>query len=841
MSGGYYKKYARDYRVQTTEETFKDGQVFTRAPLGTGKSRLLVNYDFINNDEYITNRKGLRTTLLGLPIGTELMPTLTSSISITQSKDAVTEDDKHYRLIVANSFNDDDEEVPNANLFKAPAEFWVLKTDDSASYNMLSEYDIDTKSFYAFPLTHPIDSTEDPKPKAYYTVPTNPEVHGIKLTNRQHLARPIGAFAWGNDYYNFNTSGKLIRTRYATEDTEANTDAIFYAEEMQAKSLSVADAMSHGFNMLSDSPFTFTDSFITGTIQLDGILLYDQDSKIVTEPLINNRYNIRCFYKVQSGVKYKFVWDYREVGATEYTAIKTVELTSTSSASVTEPTALTIDSFNSAAEDVIIRIQAFKYSGSSYESIPEKTLTLNVPFSKAPSSPLANKELINYDLTKATGMVYWKNRIWLYGLAQDPTVIFSSDLNEPTYFPYPNGIDIFDEPVIALVPFNDTLLAFTKTQLIQLTLSTDGGWTKKTLQSNLDFQEFDARFIQVVKNMVFFKSGDYYYMIVPKTLSLQNELALAPVSKNIEYFLDEFETNVKNLFEILYDYTGESTLVNHYNFLNYEDVHNVYTFSTESGLFLNLVLLYNTVNRTWRIYTYESQTMYYPLKQDATKQSVLMTPVYIKTKTDDDASVSSVGIQFIETSRNLNTDLYIPRDTLFRIISGEWQEDAGAMMSAFEAIHTFKNWQVLDTGYRDQEIDYNKRYRELQIKFNNVGKSTLKFITEFIIDGDTRVDRYRYATEHIIDPSDPNYGLIYITRTPVENLEVPGVTILAEDEEDLNAWTLDNSMFPEIAFWKARLKVSGKGYTPRFRLISRTEERYELLGYTWVYRQLYSR
>lgn len=843
MADSYFKKYARDYRVQTAEETFKDGQVFTRAPLSTGKSRLLVNYDFINDDEAITNRRGLRTSMIGLPFNTDLLSALTGQLSIIQSKDAVTEDDKHYRLIVANSFKNEDEEVPNANLYKADSEFWVMKSDDTATaYPVFNEYDIEAKNMYAFPLSYQLDDTREDLPKSYYTVPNNPETHGIKLTNRKYLARPVGTFAWNNDYYSFNSAGELMRTRYTPANPDAETAEVFFAEKLSPKEIDVSTAMSRGFNMLSSTPFQFADEFASGVIQLQGIFLYDSTEKIATEPVINTNYKLRCFYKVQSGVRYKFVWDYREVSSTEYTTLKTQELTSTESASVTSPTALVVDSFTSAAENIIVRVQAYKYSGSAYETVPEKTITIGIDFVKTPSGPLANKDLVNYDVSKATGMVYWKNKIWLYGLAQDPTVIFASDMNEPTYFPYPNGIDIFDEPVIALVPFNDTLLAFTKSQLIQLTMQEDGtGWTKKTLQSNLDFQEFDARFIQVVKNMVFFKSGDYYYMIVPKTLSLQNELALAPVSKNIEYFLDEFEDNIKNLFEILYDYTGEATLVNHYNFLNYEDVHNVYVFTTENDLLLNVVLLYNTVNRTWRLYTYESEAMYYPLKQDATKQSILMTPMSAQVRIDSANPVKYIGVQFIETSRNLNEDFYLVEDVPINKENGVWLPDEGNAESLFEEKHTFKNWQILDTGYRDYALDYNKRYRELQIKFNNVGKSTLRFITEFIIDGDTRVDRYKYTTEHIVDPADPNYGLIYITRTPSENLEVPGITVLAEDEEDINSWTLDNSRFPEIAFWKARLKVSGKGYTPRFRLISRTEERYELLGYTWVYRQLYSR
>ena len=40
--------------------------------------------------------------------------------------------------------------------------------------------------------------------------------------------------------------------------------------------------------------------------------------------------------------------------------------------------------------------------------------------------------------------------------------------------------------------------------------------------------------------MVFFKSGNYYYMVVPSLRSMTGELVLAPISKNIEFFLKQF-------------------------------------------------------------------------------------------------------------------------------------------------------------------------------------------------------------------------------------------------------------------------------------------------------------
>jgi hypothetical protein len=94
---------------------------------------------------------------------------------------------------------------------------------------------------------------------------------------------------------------------------------------------------------------------------------------------------------------------------------------------------------------------------------------------------------------------------------------------------------------------------------------------------------------------------------------------------------------------------------------------------------------------------------------------------------------------------------------------------------------------------------------------------------------------------HILDPSDPEYLNIVVEKELVPRIYLPGTTILAEDENDTNAWQLDVSGFPEIFLWKVRIPISGKGLSPRMRFVSYNEELFELLNVTWVYRKLNSR
>lgn len=838
-----FKSYDRGTRTQTSDESFASGMFFTRAPLDDKYVRMLINYDIIAEGEAIATRKGYRTTTVGLPFNTSgLQPTITDNISITQVRDAVEEDNNHYMLYVANKFDPDADELPNINLYKAPAELWVMENDyNDPNYQCLDEYDVECRNLYALPMSYEISETPPTTlPESYYHIPDNPEANGIPITQKNLLARPVGCFAWNNNYYNFNTDGDLLRSKYMPAD--GTSQATYIVEKLTPKDITASEVAANGVNMLRENPFVYTDSYQDGNIQLDGPLIYDNNDKLQIEPKINTEYKLRVYYKVKQNNKYKIVIDLKHTDTEAWETIDTIERTF----NATDPEPLTTK-IKSPYEKSTIRVQAFKYNGSSYETTAEKIIATGQEFVKAGSANIANRELIKYDLSKATGMLYWKNRLWLYGLAQDPTILFASDINEPTYFPYPNNIDIFDDPIMACTPFNENLLVFTRSKIFQITLDEEGYWTKKVIQSNLNFRDFDARFIQIVKNMMFFKSGDYYYMIVPKTLSLQNELAIAPISKNIEYFLDDFKENVDTIFEIMYNKTGVSyELVNHYNYLDYEDIHNVYEFKTVENLLVNLDLLYNTVDRTWRIYAYESEVPYYPIRQDATNTCEMIAPLKASFNISG-TETTSAGVQILAQSRDKVKDFYIPQSSLFVYGTDEehtepyWKPDDGVIQEHFDQIHKYLNHQVLDTGYRAHHLDLNKRYRELQVKFNNVDDAPLRFGTEFIIDGETRINLFRYEVEHVLDPSAPNYGLIYISRTPVENMEIPGSTTLGDASSDINSWLLDSSRFPEVVYWKARMRVSGKGFAPRFRLVSRSEERYEILGYTWVYRTLYSR
>ena len=762
-SGNYFKNYNRGRRVQMSDESFKSGMRYTNTPLQMGNYMTSINFDAKDNGELLVPRPAIQT----------------SKIS---GKDLIGE----YGIVI------DGKSTVEQNV---PYEK-VLLGDVTSS--KLANSDVYTGTITPITITHSeedfyLSQTVGVSVPTTYKKPIAAKVHDLSVSDTSPMASNIGTFGFNNSYYCFNaTTAELMQSKFNS------TTSKYEFEALAPKNITPKESVSWGYNMLQEDAYIFEDTEFIGTVQLLGLLPYKNGS-LALNAKVNETVKLRCYYAGDKTKSYSIKWEWKELTGTDWTEIKTEAVSLTTLPEI-------IADFSFPSEVVLIRV-TFTKDATDY---PEQVLT--VSFDLTPSKPSStNLEPTNYDLHTASGMTYWKNRLIVYGLAADPNLLFMSDINDPTYFPYPNNADVFDEPIKHIMPFLDNLLIFTSTNLYMLVLSEDGTyWTKTHIQSNLDIKDWDIHLIQQVKHMVFFKSGNYYYMVVPSTrVTTLNQLIVMNVSKNMERFFDGFKENIDSMVDLLYDYKEGLELVHYYNFLDYEDVHNVYTFKTTYNVYLNIVVLYNTVSRTWRLHCFESANIVQPYKQDTTKKGTLI-------------SILNGGVQFLNFNPNSAKDGYILSDYT-------------------EATLIFKNYQLYDSGYRELSTDYNKRFREFQMKLNNISQRTLSFSTDFFIDGELRQDMYNYKVTHITDQDDPTYLSIAVEKELIPRAYLPGTTILAENEEDNNSWQLDISGFPEIFLWKIRVPVSGKGLSPRMRFISHNEEIFELLNVTWIYRNLNSR
>lgn len=775
-------------RKQLVEESFGKGMQFTNSPLTEGYAKVLVNLDIKNNGEILTPRPGLRTTQA---FGYDTDTDCTGAEQIFAAKEQYVNDVAHAQFLLLQTLAAGSTQLRQGSVIS------ITGHPDSQGY---SYGDTEVQRY-----------SETTAATVNFVVPQNAEIHGIPLNTETPLARQVGTFAWNNNYYTLDpVNKKVLHTEWDTEN------GLFDFVRNDPKALTAKEAVMWGYNMLSTTPYTFTNvaAGAGSVIQFTGMLPYDANGALCLSPVVNQSLTFEVFYSVEVGKKYNIVWEWKPTTADVWTQLSAADVTFTSPLQDQKIT------FSPPEDKIILRVTAYGYTGDTKNSYADNVLAVGFSFDKSDYGSTANTSPTTYDLYSATGMTYWKGRLVMWGAPEDPSLLFTSDVNDPTYFPYPNGADTFDEPIRFAMEFMDKLLVYTSTKLHMLTLSTDGlSWTKTCIQNNLSINDWDIHLIQTVKNMVFFRSGNYYYMIVPKANSATGELTLAPVSKPMYYFFDDFETNVKAIISLVYGYNDDLVLQHYYNYLDFEDVHNVYVFETEKSELINFCLLYNIVDRSWRVYCIGSQNFLQPYKADATQRGTLCT---MGTELWD--ATASALPQLLRFFPSNNADLFIPKDIA----------PTDDFDTAFEAVHYFRNWQHLDTGYHEHNSNFKRRYREIQFLINNISNKALKFYTEFMLDGEIRKDMYTSQVTQELDPTDPDYGQITIEKVLIDPLTAPSTTLLGE-------WELGVSMFPEVAFWKAREPVSGKGNTPRYFIICRDENMYELLNISWVFVDRYSR
>ena len=334
--------------------------------------------------------------------------------------------------------------------------------------------------------------------------------------------------------------------------------------------------------------------------------------------------------------------------------------------------------------------------------------------------------------------------------------------------------------------------------------------------------ESDINTILTVQNMVYFKSNNYFYMIVPKVQSLTGELQIAPVSRPIEYLIDHFEESIRNILNDIYniDYMPYNkyvnmSLVDFYVYLDGNQIRNSFklkfTFYTKNDVlrdtrYLDVQLSYDTVLRAWTIYVNESSKCRDAIFKASATGRAIFYRIYNVDKT------SNIILTKFNDDDHADT---VPLDD-----SKEY---------------LFRNYQYIDTGYRKHNEELKKRYREVDFCINCLGKKKLKFYTGFVLDDDVRRSYYKHKTVHCTDKDDPSYGMLFVERVLDDSVDGESLTLL--DTE----WVLDTSQFPDLTITKIRYKISGKGYNGAVKILSTNETDFEILDVSWVYRVMFAR
>lgn len=789
QSSHSYKQYARKQRRLISEGVFTGGMHYTDNPLMPGTSRLIVNMIQKDFGARVRPRGGWRTLMEPTALGTGLGEmyihhTGTAFVTNTATEEVFL---RRYALILAMS---DDKKYGSLTNSKILIEEPLVVTDP--------RFGIDPGRLIVSNLKSGATA---------YKIKHNPQdaltrLHEVNVD----APSPLGMHASieGNTY--------LLTPEGLGRLEITHTDGAYQHEVKLVTPVDVTplQAINYGYNMLLPDPYNFANKQ-AGTFRPLGILPYDATTNLIKmQAKVGEPVRFKLVYEYEPDVEYKVQWEIQDILKRDGV---TVIVAKEDSPAVKNGADMFVD-FTSPLKQFSVVATIYKTTDMAK---PIRVALLASYHLSDDSNTAPYKDQKNFDLKTAKGIAVWKNQIVYFGVAGAEMSIFISDVNDPTYVPFPNQAVTFNEKVIKVFPHMDSLLVITEHTMFQVDFALESGYTSKPTQSNMQLRDDDAASMYGVRNMVCFKSRNYYYMVVPNIKNDKGELQVAPISNSITMLLDSFHASVRKILSEVYtlrhlfNAPDEAILLTLQDYSSYADgnrLRHVYKLKItvyEKEYYLDFHLIYDTIFRTWS--TEVMETTRSPLH------------VFQSLSTGYSQFLGLYTVDDITYTQWVGIDENNPEDT-FHL------DD--------DRVRTVPNFQMLDTGKRDLNGTQKKRLRQAVLEINNLSKEDIEFNHMVYVDDDPRTDLFGYQVVHEKDPMSPNYGQIYVEREYLAPTVVYGTS-------KLGTWSLGNSQFPEQTVLKVHLDISGKGYYPRIRIVTRTSKLYELNQIGWAYRDMNAR
>lgn len=590
---------------------------------------------------------------------------------------------------------------------------------------------------------------------------------------------------------------------------------------LEPRKISVLEVEQNGFNILQESPYVFEDESGGSPAALSALLYADASTDIPTlKPTVGQSYLMRIFYQ------------YANEGDTlQY------KLTLKDANSNTDP-AIVVDWTDFTAGNILTTEVKMQYSENLFQIHIKKkddtaSETLLPKYFETASSSLDSVEPKEYDLTTAKGMINWQGCIGLYGVEGAANTIFFSAVGDPRYFPFPNNVVILDNEILAVHKYLEMLLIITTDGVWLLSPGTSiGTSTMKQILSNVFIPELDAINAVVLKDQIFFKTDTRFYVLKPNAYTSDaTDLKNFDNSTAIANYTAKFTVETIDILNKVYRPITEMRskelkrsvkftdfdVLDTQSVVKHSDVHYVYTIvpkieDKEYGR-LNLHIVYDTIVRSFRLYTV-----------GIGEDDVAHTALLYRNKQ------SGVFYEIIARNAEDKAALGVIKK------SGEIVDDNVVLLDK-DLTPYYNNYQYIDTGYVSIEDTYLKRFREVQFNLLNKEPSTIKFYSDFKVDGKLRISSTEYNVEQITDTQDPDYGLIYVVPESDENLDLYGNTTLDTLLSDKpQYWQIDLSKFPTLTVNTVRLQTLGKGRRGCVELLNTSLQKFNLSSMVWVYR-----
>ena len=857
-----YRLQARLPRYTTTFNAFSNGMYLTDQNMPEGYVRAMVNYDIDDTGSHIKPRRGRKKVQVlnysSAKLGPASLTDYVYSYNADESEVNDTKDivlsygqyttlenlDKEYTIkninyhrpiyiSLANMIKD-------ANVYaKDENDQWVVIEPGTVTHYNVDEfwtlyYDKDAEEFKKV-------TNED---IGYVTARTIKNAYAFQKPFKDMVGRPIGTVL-NNELLAF-TGAPIQYTLYTASTDRANEISNFgspnltklklversngyaiHREQIIPKELSPAEAY-YGYNMLSPNPYELVDT-LGGSVAITGILPYTNEGL----PIFS--------FDVGEVVKLRIYYQYPSTTTNVQIKVEVLDLTNTKSdwetiqdwtTAVAGGTPLSYD-------------YAIKYINQSIRvTIREDgDSTTEYPWTY-PINCDANKQYKKlegkvFDLSTCKGMFSWQGCIGLYGVESAEDTLFFSDIEDPGYFPVPNNLLFFDNEILSVHNYLNYLLVITVDSIWLVTPNTTINTSiQKRILANLHIPEIDAINLVVLKDQIFFKTDSQFYVLKPNqytsdSTDLKNYINSIAISN---YTLN-FQSETVDLLNKVYVQTWQRLTRENKHQIRFEDfdvldtrsivrneeVHYIYTIVpklTDDIVLdnLNLHLVYNTLTRSWRLY-------FTAIGND----SVYYNPLLYRNKQ------SGLFYEFFPYSKESSSSIVISEQT-YSLVTDDLENEN------WHLTQEYNNYPYIDTGNVDLNVAFTKRFREVQFNLKNMETTTIRFYTDFILDGQERIHATKYNIQHITDLNDPDYGLIYVIPVESTNLDLIGMTTLANEstlEDDF--WSIDLSKFPDLNTTTVRFELQGRGRRGAIELLNTSLKRYELSELNWVYRSMNAR
>jgi hypothetical protein len=832
-----YKVYNRQTRTLTEETSFSGGMMWTGNNIDETHLKTIVNFNYDDTTGFLKTRNPLKPMCLGdklLQFYEEVKDgTGKVDISVTETIEGLYDKQLIGAYNMCYTDKTDDDLISRAGwlyLFGT-----VDKEDDqfvSRENSLVWLYLDDNGSWHT---VHPVEEQLDGK--LVGTTGVEPILYDNTLycTNADETQAFYAYRIFKIDEtVKTETDVDLVVPTFYVHKQHFNSNYESYFDD-DAKTLidsvTLLEATATGFNGLRGSEmYTYTSTTGNGTRRIKGAYLKDTSGAHCVTP------------RVGQSVKLHVILD--NVPEKDKGVIVLQRLVQ---GTVEEANAIwgdpkTQDASTDVVFDRTISEETEIYNLVWLSGTDENATRYDGLFYKCPTNKLnTTMRIKEYAVPTARGSCLWNTHLVLWDIEGSTNTLFISETENFYYMPVPNNVAVFESDIISCIPYMGALLVFTADRVYRLVEDNNGAFAQEVVQNNMPLVREDAAYVRAIKNMVFFKSGKYYYMIVPKAQSLTGELTVAPVYKNLAGWFDNPNAATKEMLSQMYP-------ENQYILPKDADIADAVVVSDPVAIYVEqdtVSILYNIDARC--VTTQQASKPLHGHAYEITDNFIQSFALFVNYNTNLRA-----WTMYLEDTTQAK--LYPAALTAARLMSFVRVTTDGHMyLSAMQESTDLDDGVrcLIDTGYRTLANALKKRFREVQIKLYNATENITSFGSAFFVDGSVRRN-YKHLEEVLTSGDtgyvslapvyDPNTFLIepFVSITEVGDTVISddtiNKTIQGSDSIELSNWTLDFSHFKRGAPSTVRVPVSGKGYAPRFIFMSPKCIALHLNEINWVYR-----